>query len=64
MKDEHRKVARKKYGLESIPKGFIVHHLDINKKNNDPKNLILLHRKDHARLHFGHIVLKRIKKEK
>ena len=28
-----------------------VHHLDHNKQNNDPTNLILIHTKDHSKLH-------------
>lgn len=45
----HRRVAEKKYG--KIPKDFIIHHIDENKDNNRKKNLILLHRKDHYRIH-------------
>ena len=41
--------AEKKYG--KIPIGFIVHHIDKNKNNNRPDNLMILHRKDHYRVH-------------
>ncbi|NQU98990.1 HNH endonuclease [Candidatus Woesearchaeota archaeon] len=55
-KDGNRKtiysrVAEKKYKYEHIPKGFIIHHIDGNKNNNRSKNLMLLHQKDHYRLH-------------
>jgi hypothetical protein len=47
----HRKVAKKKYG--DLPKkDFHVHHIDGNRKNNKPDNLILLHKKDHRRVHL------------
>ena len=45
----HKRVCEKKYG--QIPKGFIVHHIDGDKSNNKPDNLILLHPKDHYRVH-------------
>ena len=45
----HRRVAEKKYG--QLPKEFIVHHIDGHRDNNKKGNLILLHRKDHCRLH-------------
>ena len=45
----HRRVAEKKYG--KIPKDFVVHHIDKNKINNFRSNLIILHKKDHNRLH-------------
>lgn len=47
----HQRVVEKKYKLKEIPKGFIVHHIDENKDNNKPSNLILIHKKDHYRLH-------------
>jgi hypothetical protein len=46
----HLWVAKKKYG--SIPKGAIVHHKDGNKLNNNPNNLILITKKEHANHHF------------
>jgi len=45
----HRRTAEKKYKV--IPKGFHVHHIDEDKTNNRPDNLILLHWKDHDRVH-------------
>ena len=37
--------------LTEIPEGFVVHHLDMVKKNNDPSNLIMLTNADHMLLH-------------
>ena len=47
---EHRRVASQKLGrplLESED----VHHIDGNKKNNDPSNLVVVQRGRHQRLH-------------
>ena len=38
-------------GLTEIPKGFVVHHIDFDKKNNDISNLALMTVAAHARLH-------------
>ena len=38
-------------GITEIPKGFVVHHIDGNKKNNDVSNLCLLQMGAHAKLH-------------
>ncbi len=46
----HSRVAQKKYG--DIPKDFVVHHIDWDKSHSWASNLILLHRKDHNRIHF------------
>ena len=45
----HQQIGKEKYG--EIPKGFHIHHIDKDKTNNKRGNLILLHRKDHYRLH-------------
>ncbi len=47
----HSRVAEKKYGYDKIPAKFVIHHIDEDKNNNRPNNLIILHRKDHWRLH-------------
>ena len=47
----HR-VAYKHYFGE-IPKGYHVHHVDGNVKNNSPENLILLSQQDHMKLHMN-----------
>lgn len=45
----HRRVAEKKFG--SLRRGFRVHHLDGNKLNNHPENLVEVHAKVHRRIH-------------
>ena len=47
----HSRVGEKKYHYDKIPKGFVIHHIDGDKNNNQRYNLIILHRKDHARIH-------------
>lgn len=49
---EHRIVAEEIIGRKLQP-GEVVHHIDGNKKNNDPSNLMVLSsQKEHARLHM------------
>ena len=45
----HREVYEKYHGR--IPEGYVIHHLDGNKTNNTPENLIALTKNDHTRLH-------------
>ena len=47
----HRIVAEQKIGRPLI-KGEIVHHIDGNKRNNDPDNLMVMTQSEHASLHF------------
>ena len=47
----HSRVGEKKYGFDKIPAGFVIHHIDGDKNNNQYYNLILLHKKDHRRIH-------------
>lgn len=58
---EHRLVAEKYLlndtnsveidGKRYLSKDFEVHHIDHNRKNNDPDNLLVLTKTDHAKLH-------------
>lgn len=46
---EHRSVYAKHWGY--VPQGWIVHHIDHVKTNNDPMNLIAMPEKLHGKLH-------------
>ena len=39
------------YNLSYIPKGFCIHHKDLNTLNNNPDNLFLMAKSDHTKLH-------------
>ena len=39
-------------GFWYIPDGFVVHHIDCDKLNNNPNNLVLLSKKQHADVHW------------
>lgn len=48
---EHRVVAKQKLGRELLP-GEVVHHIDGNKRNNAPDNLMVFSsQKEHAAYH-------------
>lgn len=47
---EHRVVMEQKLGRPLLP-GEIVHHIDHDKKNNHPDNLMVMTQSEHARLH-------------
>lgn len=51
---EHRVVAEQKIG-RPLKKGEVVHHIDGNKRNNDPDNLMILDsQSEHCKIHgFG-----------
>lgn len=53
--DEHRHVWMQHYG--EIPKGYVIHHKDGNKMNNDISNLELKPMPLHTREHFKGIPL-------
>ncbi|HLB41244.1 MAG TPA: HNH endonuclease [Gammaproteobacteria bacterium] len=50
---EHRLIAEKTIGRYINPKKEHVHHIDENKKNNDPNNLLVLTFVEHRRIHDG-----------
>jgi hypothetical protein len=37
--------------LPHLPKGFVIHHIDLNAENNEHKNLLLLDKSSHLKLH-------------
>lgn len=49
---EHRIVAEQKIG-RPLGKDEVVHHIDRNKRNNSPDNLMVCTRSEHARIHFS-----------
>lgn len=48
---QHHVVVARELGLSEIPKGWVVHHCDMDPYNNEFDNLILLTVRDHTRLH-------------
>jgi len=48
---EHHIVVCQQLGLTQIPKGWCVHHCDMNPHNNDFSNLVLLTMSNHRKLH-------------
>lgn len=49
-KEIHRQVYEDYYKVK-LTKNDIIHHIDGNKLNNDPKNLVCMTRAEHVRLH-------------
>ena len=47
---EHVAVAERAFG-GILPKGAVVHHIDYNKSNNDPSNLLVCSRAYHKMIH-------------
>ena len=45
----HRLIYEEVYG--SIPKGYSIHHLDMDKTNNNPGNLVALSKSHHHSIH-------------
>ena len=51
----NRLIAMTVLGI-TLTDGMDVHHIDGNKLNNDPSNLMVLSHADHARLHYADMV--------
>lgn len=51
-KHQHRRVVEKIIGRK-LRSDEIIHHKDHNKHNNDPSNLQIVTRSEHARIHFS-----------
>lgn len=47
----HTVVMCEHLGLTELPKGWIIHHIDGNKQNNDINNLALITNSGHTKLH-------------
>lgn len=61
--DEHRHIMQKKLGRK-LQFNEVVHHLDGDKSNNSLKNLRVMSRSEHSRLHQSGNSLKESTKEK
>lgn len=48
---QHNVVMCELLGLTELPEGFVVHHIDGNKTNNDPNNLALMLMSGHSKFH-------------
>lgn len=49
-KPAHRVIAEKLIGRNLSP-GEVVHHIDCNRRNNDPNNLMVLTASEHSQIH-------------
>lgn len=56
MGKRYRKIYEEHYGnipVDAEGRTYDIHHIDGNRKNNDPSNLIALPKKDHYELHLN-----------
>lgn len=49
-RDIHREIVNHLSGMV-LPYNLVAHHIDGNKINNNPKNLIIMTRSEHSKLH-------------
>lgn len=49
--NEHVRVWEE-YHDQPVPKGYCIHHIDRDKFNNDPSNLLLMKHSDHCAFHM------------
>lgn len=49
---KHHLVMCEAMGLTAMPDGFVVHHIDENKLNNDLGNLAMMTKAAHSNIHF------------
>jgi hypothetical protein len=63
MKQNYRKDYIEYYKFKEIPKEYHIHHMDLNKKNNYIKNLLLLPSKLHQQYHYYYSILKSVNYE-
>lgn len=48
---ERRGCKSGKTGIKHPPSKLVIHHINRNPKNNDPKNVVVLTEKEHKDLH-------------
>ncbi len=53
-----------KYNSGSIPDGYVIHHKDGNKENNDISNLIAIPKNKHSKIHIDEEMKKHFKERK
>lgn len=60
---EHILVYCEHNGYAYLPTGMVVHHLDSNRQNNHPDNLVLVSIQDHRRIHAWLNKVQRLSRE-
>lgn len=58
---EHRLVWAQAHGVEVVPKGMVIHHLNGIPKDNRPENLQAIPREQHGMFHHIHEVQERLR---
>lgn len=51
MKDNYKALFESHYGI-TVPKGYEIHHIDLNHDNNSIENLMVIPKGLHRRYHF------------